>query len=253
MLRGLVAGDKIGGPTQMSIQLANVLLNDLAFNSDHISDAYQAWWLDRGFDTGRVARMVFNLRNSGLAVDQAVEMADKALNNLTAGCNPAHRGSPLAAAFFLPTSRLSQFAREEANLTHKHQLAGDVSTAVVVLCRHLIEGINWNQSIAIAKKQSQLETKHALCIGELEQLRRDGYAPHVLQASIYFVHTSANFTDALDRALDFAGPANYCPVLVGIIGGARWGYHSIPKRQLSHNRDLDTIDQIAQQFVAFLP
>lgn len=31
-----------------------------------------------------------------------------------------------------------------------------------------------------------------------------------------------------------AGRVNYCPVLVGVIGGARWGTTSIPEQALAH-------------------
>ncbi len=34
--------------------------------------------------------------------------------------------------------------------------------------------------------------------------------------------------------MDFAGPANYCPVLVGAIAGARWGASAIPMSLLAH-------------------
>jgi hypothetical protein len=45
---------------------------------------------------------------------------------------------------------------------------------------------------------------------------------------------SDTFAAALDRALDFAGPSNYCPVLAGSIGGARWGRAAIPQDALRH-------------------
>lgn len=46
--------------------------------------------------------------------------------------------------------------------------------------------------------------------------------------------SSACFTEALDRSLAFAGPDNYCPVLVGAIGGVRWGAAAIPQTALAH-------------------
>jgi hypothetical protein len=42
----------------------------------------------------------------------------------------------------------------------------------------------------------------------------------------------------LARSIDFAGPANYCPVLVGSIGGARWGRAQIDETSLHHHGDL---------------
>jgi hypothetical protein len=39
-----------------------------------------------------------------------------------------------------------------------------------------------------------------------------GYAPDVLRAAVFFVGTSACFTEALERSLQFADAANYCAV-----------------------------------------
>ena len=44
------------------------------------------------------------------------------------------------------------------------------------------------------------------------------------------------FDAALTRSLAFAGPANYCPVLVGPLAGARWGVSAIAPRHLDHPR-----------------
>jgi hypothetical protein len=38
--------------------------------------------------------------------------------------------------------------------------------------------------------------------------------------------------------MEFAGPTNYCPVLVGSIGGARWGRSQIEEELLSHHSNL---------------
>ena len=61
-----------------------------------------------------------------------------------------------------------------------------------------------------------------------------GFAPEVLRAAIRFVVKNATFEGALAASIRFAGPANYCPVLVGAIGGARWGASSIPADLFSH-------------------
>ena len=41
-----------------------------------------------------------------------------------------------------------------------------------------------------------------------------------------------SFAEALGASLTFAGPANYGPVLVGAIAGARWGAARIPTHML---------------------
>ena len=74
-----------------------------------------------------------------------------------------------------------------------------------------------------------------------------GFAPHVLHAAMHFVHNADRLASALDAALAFAGPANYCPVLVGALGGARWGVAQIEERYLSHCLIVPQIHQIADR------
>jgi hypothetical protein len=99
-----------------------------------------------------------------------------------------------------------------ARLTHHDPLAGEVAAAVNKQCRALIRGICWEGALQHCSNFS----------GQHRPDSNGGYAPEVLQA-VYYVGTAASFADALERSLAFAGPANYCPVLVGAIGGARWG------------------------------
>ncbi len=45
---------------------------------------------------------------------------------------------------------------------------------------------------------------------------------------------TACFTEALGCSLAFAEAANYSPVLVGAIAGARWGVSAMPPPPLAH-------------------
>jgi len=103
-------------------------------------------------------------------------------------------------------------------------MAGEIAAKVNRLCRMSIRGVNWDESLR-------------QCGGFDDQEgpgNNGGFAPDVLQAAVYFVNQSAYFVEALDRSLAFAGPSNYCPVIVGTIAGARWGASAIPPSSLSH-------------------
>jgi ADP-ribosylglycohydrolase len=77
-----------------------------------------------------------------------------------------------------------------------------------------------------------------------------GFAPDVLWAALHFAGTSACFADALERSLAFAGSANYCPVLVGAIAGARWGASAIPHPALAHVAILPKVEATAKALAA---
>jgi ADP-ribosylglycohydrolase len=232
VLLGLAAGDRIGGPLRMALMLCGSLLARRCYDEDEAFGYYLAWWREGGFDTGPVAGEVFRLVTSGVPRADAVRQVDAACGGLTAGCNPAHRSPPLAMAAFLPAEQLADLARRDARLTHRHPVAGDVAAATVALCARLIAGERWEE---VAPDDDR-------------PLSDGGFAPDVFRAAVHFVGRHDTFADALAESIRFAGPSNYCPVLVGAIGGARGGASSIPVAHLAHCDILDRVSAVADAF-----
>jgi ADP-ribosylglycohydrolase len=253
ILLGLAAGDRNGGPTRMALLLAESLVALGRFDRADVLRRYLDWWHREGFDTGPIVAEVFDRISAGEAPHDAPALVHASNGGLTAGCNPAHRSVPLAMAARLPDADLAAAACQEAAITHWDALAGDVAAAVVVLCRALARGSQLADAIMVASHGRDPRTVAALQEQTSEALSRGGFAPAVLQAAIYFVQTEACFSDALDAAIAYAGPANYCPVLVGAIGGARWGAASIPARQLQDCVVLEQLRQSAQALAQLWP
>jgi ADP-ribosylglycohydrolase len=185
-----------------------------------------------------VAANVFKRVDSGLSFDQAALQVHNESGGFTAGCNPAHRSAPLAMLASVPEDELYAAAIAEASLTHKHPLAGDVSTATVTLCRALVRGNDWTTALRRTQRGRLSQTRAALEAKPTDSLSTGGFAPHVLAAAIHFISDNETFPSAMREAVRFAGPANYCPVLVGSIGGARWGASVIPGDLLGSNFEL---------------
>ena len=93
-------------------------------------------------------------------------------------------------------------------------------------------------------------TEFAVCLAESLAERRAFDRDDMLQAAVYFVTADASFDAALAASLAFAGPANYCPVLVGAIGGARWGASAIRAEHLAHCRDVARVEDAASMLAA---
>jgi ADP-ribosyl-[dinitrogen reductase] hydrolase len=238
-LVGLAAGDRNGGPIQMALRLAESLVGLGTFDPGDVFARYLDWYRNGAFDTGPVAMAVFRRVDAGMAIKQAVEEVDVEFERRTAGCNPAHRAAPLAMAAFVEDEWLSWCAVDEAALTHGHLLAGDTAAAVAVLIRSLIRGHTLAASVERARQGRLAPVVDALTVPR--PANTGGYAPEVLRAALHFVATRPSFAEALEASIEFAGPANYCPVLVGSIGGARWGASAIPSGQLDHCADLDRV------------
>jgi len=238
VLLGLAAGDRNGGPLRLALRVAESLRDRGGLDVSDIAMRYLDWWRDGAFDTGPTAAQVLSLVASGVAFEQAAIRVDEAAGGMTAGCNPAHRSAPLAMCASIEDSAVGRAAVTDARLTHRHPLAGDVAAAVACLCRALIRGASWSAALGVAAEGRSAETRRALEIPPHGKLSRNGFAPDALGAAIHFVDASTTFSTALARSIDFAGPANYCPVLVGSIGGARWGRAEIEDSSLQHQRDL---------------
>ncbi len=227
LLLGLAAGDKNGGPIQMALCLAESLAEQRMFDLESIWQSYFQWWAREGFDTGPTAESVFGHVADGMSWKDAAGVVNAERGGQTVGCNPAHRASPLAMATFLMPGELSELAMREAALTHAHPLAGEVSAAVIALCRGLIDGLPWKSAIESASVSKTPEVAAALMQSERHPLDDSGYSPEVLRAAVFFVDSSHDFSSALEASLKFAGPANYSPVLVGAIAGSRYGAEAV--------------------------
>lgn len=243
VLVGLAAGDRNGGPIRMAVRLAESLLACGAFDPADILNRYLHWWWEGAFDTGPVSARALELLAAGVPAPAATAQVHREFGGKTAGCNPAHRSPPLAMLASVADEDLAGCAKAEARLTHYDLLAGEVAAAVSKLCRGLIRGVGWGDAVRQSDRFS----------GQGGPGNNGGYAPDVLRAAVYFVGTSASFAEALGRSLAFAGPANYCPVLVGATGGARWGASAIPPAALARADTLPRVRAAAEALAAGWP
>jgi ADP-ribosyl-[dinitrogen reductase] hydrolase len=222
VLSGLADGDRHGGPTAMANVLAASLAECGGLDIENLTGRYLEWWRSDGFDTGPVFNDVMALLDPGVSREKAVRIVDKNHHGLTAGCNPAHRIAPLSLIPSIPIEQLPGLAMQEARITHYHPLAGDVSAAVVVLCRALLDGMAYEEAKELAANNRLPETRGALLNSDDRPLSTSGYSPEALRAAIYYINRGSCADEAIAEASLFAGDGNYCPVLVGAISGARW-------------------------------
>lgn len=236
VLIGLAAGDRNGGPIRMAVRLAESLLDLGGFDPADVLDRYLRWWREGAFDTGPVSERALKLQAAGMPTQEATSQVHREFGGKTAGCNPAHRSPSLAMLTSLVDEDLAGCAMAEVRLTHYDPLAGEVAAAVNKLCRSLIRGAVWDVALRHGGEFARQEATG----------KNGGFAPDVLRAALHFVGTSVSFPAALERSLAFAGAANYCPVLVGAIGGARWGASAIPQAVLAHVDLLSRVQAAAE-------
>ena len=213
ILNGFKAGDKNGGPTELAKILSQSLIACNGFNQSDLVKRYCHWWNTDAFDTGPTFAMVFQKVSQGIPIEDASIQVNNALNGTTAGCGPTHRIAPLAMFKNIPTNKLVDYARQEARITHYHPDAGNCSGVMVLLCRYLLEGNSWNKSKDLVSKDEDVKTTWIKI--ENANFNNGGYVLDVMHSAFHFLDGE----DALNSSLIFAGPANYCPVIVGVLQG----------------------------------
>jgi len=246
VLLGLAAGDRIGGPTQMASLLGQSLAENSTFVSKDVAINYVDWWTEKGFDTGGISERVFSLVSQEMPLTEAINKVDQESQGMTAGCNPAHRNTPIAMSASLRDDEIGEIAERESSLTHKHHLAGLVSSTSVQLARSLIRGTTWSEAIMIMENISSPVICDIFKATRNGKIFSDGFSPHVFGAAVHFISTSNSFDEMLERAIDFSGEENYCAVLAGSLGGARWGASSISEYWLMGLEGINEINAVAQ-------
>ncbi len=243
---GLVAGDRIEGPTRMALILGNNLISNRAYKNNDLLNDYLLWWKKEGIDTGPTAAKVFSSICSGKNPEQAVREVHLESNQRTAGCNPMHRSIPIAAASFIPLGKIQDVSRLEARLTHYDEIAGKMASISNRLCRYFILG----ESIEYATSRVLGNEKNSYMTTSRQDLETNGYAPNVLRAALYFLLNSSSFEEALVRSIRFAGPSNYSSVIVGSWAGALYGFSDIPKKYYSHCAIITEIVKMSKKISA---
>lgn len=209
--KGYLKSDKNGGPTRLAKILSESLITCNGFDKDDLVKRYLDWWDNGAFDTGPTFAMVFEKISNGVSTKDASFEVDKYLKGATAGCGPVHRIAPLASFKIIPTNQIIEIAREEAKITHYHPDAGNCSAIMALLCRYIIEGHSWDDCKKLIINNDQISTTWNSI--KNSNLHNGGYVLDVMHSALYFLEQE----DSLKKSLIFAGPANYCPIIVGII------------------------------------
>ena len=255
-LVGLSLGDDNGGPTAMMLKNLEIMTQVRTVMPQYFGKGYLEWFKEDGYDAGIVTQKVLELVDSGLSFDDAAKQVDTELDGMTAGISPAHRSIPLTLYFVAWYLRSPNFFEEfpntgfqefesfigrEARLTHLHKEASEVSIAVNAICMHLILGRDEFRALDFGMKFINEDLRSNILDNVYtknpDHLKDGGYAPDVLTAALWFLFHTDTLKDALEQSKAFAGAANYCPVLVGSIGGAMYGYNEIKPHLINMGKD----------------
>ena len=208
ILHGISEGDTIGGPFAMASLVAKTVANN-PYDFDALDKAYCDYYDSGSFDSGPTFEKVHELMANGYKRSEAVLETHKRLNGSTAGCNPMHRFA-VVAGLDIPYKTLDRLARNDAALTHFDPVAGLMSSVIVRIIRKILESYSLIDSIRSVTNELNLAERKILQTTPSPS----GYAPAVFSAAVQF---SQDYDRGLIKAIDYAGPDNYCPPIVGTL------------------------------------
>ena len=211
ILKGIKEGDQIGGPFELAKIVSKSLKSNNEFNEDDLRKRYLHWWKEGAFDTGPTYASVFNKIEKGMDPELAVKKVHEEFGFNTAGCGPAHRATPLAGIFNIPTNQLIILARKEAKITHYDLDAGNGSAIVIMLCRYLLEGKSFYDAENLVSNDKDL--KDSWLKLQKAELKPDGYIYNVIFSALHFIKENKTLADAIK----FSGKANYCSIIFSVI------------------------------------
>lgn len=211
IINGIKMGDQIGGPSKLACILSQSLVRNNEFNEKDLREKYLTWWKSEAFDTGPTYASVFNKIEQGIDPKLAVKKVHEEFSFNTAGCGPAHRAIPLAGFFDIPTNKLVQIAKKEAKITHYDDDAGNGSAIIILLCRYLLERINYQDAKKLILNNIELKDSWNKVVNA--NLKPDGYIFNVIHSALYFIEKNKSLKDTFE----FAGKANYCPIVFSVI------------------------------------
>jgi ADP-ribosylglycohydrolase len=211
ILEGIKKGDIIGGPYELAKILLKSLEKNKEFNENDLRNRYLDWWKGDAFDTGPTFSNVFNKIEKGMDPKVAVKKVHEEFGYNTAGCGPAHRATPLAGMFNIPTDQLITLAKKEAKITHYDVDAGNGSAIVIMLCRYLLEGKSFYDAKNLVCNDKDL--KDSWIKLQKAEIKPDGYIYNVILSALHFIKEEKTLADAIK----FSGKANYCPIIFSVI------------------------------------
>ncbi|MEC7985042.1 MAG: ADP-ribosylglycohydrolase family protein [Myxococcota bacterium] len=228
LLQGLAAGDRNGGPIRMALLLYQSLESNRDFVYEDVLSSYRNWFRNGAYDTGATLVRTFLLMEDGYAPEEAVRLSYA--YQPSDGVAPAHRASPIA--IFLSGEELDRALYQEAKMTHFSEISAQVSIMVGRICSLLLQNLSLEDAIQRSKRG--LDRRVCPMVPAIDSCSAGGYAPDVLASALAFLLHYDSFEESLCAALTFAGSANYCPVLVGAIGGCLYG--GIPASLMQHDQ-----------------
>ncbi len=145
------------------------------------------------------------------------------------------RLAPVACMHFGNTDTLRRIAIRQSQATHCSELSSAASEMLGWLLGLLIDGTEWQSALSAVwhddwPDEIKAISRQGWASKNADEIQSTGYVVHTLEAAMWAVGTTANFEDALVKAVNLGHDADTVGAVTGQIAGARYGVNAIPGR-----------------------
>ncbi|HEY0635281.1 MAG TPA: ADP-ribosyl-[dinitrogen reductase] hydrolase, partial [Gammaproteobacteria bacterium] len=212
--------------TTMSLALGEAIVVQQAIEPRAIAAAFDAWMRAKPVDIGNtVRRGILHFRISG---EYAVPP-----NEHDAGNGACMRVLPVALATFGQHPEwIAQAVALQAHLTHNNPLSDAGTLCVVQMIQGALAGAS-KRELLFGPVRALIEHHPQF---EFRQRRADnpsGYIVHTLRAVFQAFFDSDSFEGCLVEVVNRGGDADTSGAIAGMIAGAHYGLHALPRRWLN--------------------
>ena len=232
---GLAAG-QVTDDTQMSLALAQAIIEHRGWNIQAVADNFLAWMNSNPPDIGNTTRRgISRYRDDG-------ELFGLPRHD-DAGNGACMRNLPVVLATLHQPEYFSRWTLQQSHITHNNPLSDAATLALGLMLRQLLLG---GDISACRQLAGQLTTEYAEFSYTPYPGKASAYIVHTLQTVLHYFFNTDSFESCLIATVNQGDDADTTGALAGMLAGARYGLQAIPPRWLDA-LDRQVVEQIQSQ------
>jgi ADP-ribosyl-[dinitrogen reductase] hydrolase len=227
--------------TIMALCLAESLIKNSGFNEIDILNSWLAWY-ERGYNSPKGYCFDIGSTTAGsLKYYSFVRSPIPGLNQYAAGNGSIMRLSPIPAFYYENKEQALELSWKQGNLTHNSIIAND---CCYILASYILRAYENSDVFSNIDNSNLHHTVKHIAFGQyknktIDQIKSGGYCVETLEAAIWSVYTTNNFSDAVLKAVNLGDDTDSVAAVAGQIAGAIYGIDNIPNNWIDklHRKD----------------
>jgi ADP-ribosyl-[dinitrogen reductase] hydrolase len=235
--------------TQMTLCLAESLVELGTFDPEDIAARFWAWFAAGPADVGNHTRTVLE-RTAKDGWKNASTRAQRT-NPSSAGNGSVMRCAPVALFDFQNTSARIEHSRVQSEITHAHQECQWGCALVNSFIAHCMASAVRDPALERAIEECRdspgnvLKRAQLAAGKETSELNPSGYVLDTIDCALWAMMNSDNFEEAVVAAVNMGGDADTVGAVCGAMAGAFYGERDIPARWLEVLQGRDHLTTLA--------